>query len=243
MDPVVLAGRAHVVATPEEADVAVLCVAAPFEQRGRPGDLESFFHAGSLDFPDDDVAHIAAISAAAPTVVDVYLDRAAILTPLIPLVGSLVVNFGASDEATARVLFGEAEPRGRLPFELPSSMDAVAASRPDVPSDTADPAFEFGFGLRYDHWTPRPHPTDEEMPSTTLTRPRGGRYRLHRTSVGQLLDDPEAKLVLVDDLPQLFSHPMLNVSLGMDIESAVTMVAGDMDPEAHRRLMSRLAAL
>jgi beta-glucosidase len=243
MNPVALAGRAHVVATPEEAAVAVLCVAAPFEQRGHPGDLESFFHAGSLDFPDDDVAHIAAISAAAPTIVDVYLDRAAILTPLVGLAGSLVVNFGASDEATARVLFGEAEPRGRLPFELPSSMDAVAASRPDVPSDTADPAFEVGFGLRYDDWTPRPHPTDEEKASTTLARPRGERYRLHRTSVGHLLDDPEANAILVEDLPELFTHPMLNVSLGMDIDSAVTMVAANMNPDARRQLVSRLAAL
>jgi beta-glucosidase len=60
---------------------------------------------------------------------------------------------------------------------------------------------------------------------------------------GQLLDDPEAEAVLVEDLPQLFTHPMLNVSLGMVIDSAVTMVAADMDPEARRRLVSRLAAL
>ena len=122
-------------------------------------------------------------------------------------------------------------------------MDAVAASRPDVPSDTADPAFEFGFGLRYSDWTPRPQPTDEERASTTLARRRGGRYRLHRTSVGQLLDDPDAQAILVEDLPQLFTHPMLKVSLGMDIDSAVTMVAANMNPDGRRRLVSRLAAL
>jgi beta-glucosidase len=36
-----------------------------------------------------------------------------------------------------------------LPFDLPSSMAAVVASRPDVPFDTADPLFRFGHGLRY----------------------------------------------------------------------------------------------
>ncbi|MBC3194874.1 glycoside hydrolase family 3 C-terminal domain-containing protein [Pseudonocardia sp. C8] len=243
MDPVALAGRANVVASPEEADVAIVRLAAPFEQRGVPGELESFFHAGSLEFPVDDVEHIEKISRAAPTVVDVYLDRGTILTPILPHADSVLVDFGASDEAFARVLFGEAEPRGRLPMELPSSTEAVAASRPDVPSDTADPAFEFGVGLRYANWVPQPHPTDEEKAATTLVRPNGNRYRLHRTGVGQLLKDPDAKAILTEDLPQLFSHPMLNVSLGMAFPTAVAMVGGDLDDDARERLFSRLTAL
>ncbi|WP_179150813.1 hypothetical protein [Leifsonia sp. NCR5] len=48
-----------------------------------------------------------------------------------------------------KALSGEAEPRGALPFEIPSSMAAVEASRPDVPFDTATPRYQFGFGLRY----------------------------------------------------------------------------------------------
>ncbi|MGS0688722.1 glycoside hydrolase family 3 protein [Nakamurella sp. GG22] len=62
MDPTALAGWTNVVSTPGEADVAVLRLSAPFEQRGHPGDLESFFHAGSLDFPEDDIAHVASIN-------------------------------------------------------------------------------------------------------------------------------------------------------------------------------------
>jgi beta-glucosidase len=38
------------------------------------------------------------------------------------------------------------------PFDIPSSMAAVAASRPDVPFDTADPAVRFGHWLRYEDW-------------------------------------------------------------------------------------------
>ncbi|HEY0185966.1 MAG TPA: hypothetical protein VGC67_00620 [Cellulomonas sp.] len=37
--------------------------------------------------------------------------------------------------------------RGRLPFDIPRSMDAVRASRPDVPRDTVDPVFRAGAGL------------------------------------------------------------------------------------------------
>jgi beta-glucosidase len=47
------------------------------------------------------------------------------------------------------VLFGRAAPEGRLPFELPSSMEAVRAQKPDVPGDSSDPLFRFGHGLSY----------------------------------------------------------------------------------------------
>ena len=45
------------------------------------------------------------------------------------------------------MLFGDARPEGRLPFDLPSSMRAVEDSRSDVPYDTAEPLFRFGHGL------------------------------------------------------------------------------------------------
>ncbi|WP_380281519.1 glycoside hydrolase family 3 protein [Kitasatospora purpeofusca] len=145
-----LGGRAELVATPQEADVAVLRLAAPFEPRGEEGTLESFFHAGSLDFPEEEIERVRRICATVPTVVDVYLDRPAILTGLAGHAASLTVNFGAAQEAFAKVLFGEERPQGSLPFDLPSSMAAVEASRSDVPFDTADPLFRFGYGLRYE---------------------------------------------------------------------------------------------
>ncbi|MFE2106107.1 glycoside hydrolase family 3 protein [Kitasatospora sp. NPDC059463] len=146
----VLGGRATLVATPEEADVAVLRLAAPFEPRGEEGALESFFHAGSLDFPEEEIERVRRICATVPTVVDVYLDRPAILTGIAGHAAALTVNFGAEERAFVKVLFGEERPQGSLPFDLPSSMAAVEASRPDVPFDTADPLFRFGHGLRYE---------------------------------------------------------------------------------------------
>ena len=148
LDPRALDGRATVVRTPAQADAAVLRLSAPWEERGGPGSIESFFHAGSLAFPPAELARIRAICEQVPTVLDVYLDRPALLGQL-TAAATLIVNFGAADEAFARVLFGELEPCGSLPFDIPSSMTAVEASRPDVPFDTARPAFRFGHGLRY----------------------------------------------------------------------------------------------
>ncbi|MCY3978345.1 MAG: hypothetical protein OXG23_09620 [Chloroflexi bacterium] len=47
------------------------------------------------------------------------------------------------------VLFGRFKPSANLPFELPSSMAAVRAQKPDLPHDSDDPLFPYGFGLRY----------------------------------------------------------------------------------------------
>ena len=60
---------------------------------------------------------------------------------------TLLANFGASDTALLDVLFGRVPPRGRLPFDLPSSMQEVENQRPDVPGDTANPLYRFGDGL------------------------------------------------------------------------------------------------
>ena len=46
-------------------------------------------------------------------------------------------------------LAARARPQGKLPFELPSSMDAVAAQRSDVPHDSRNPLYRFGFGRSY----------------------------------------------------------------------------------------------
>ncbi|HEX7746521.1 MAG TPA: glycoside hydrolase family 3 C-terminal domain-containing protein, partial [Micromonosporaceae bacterium] len=132
---------------PGSADAALLRLRAPHERR--PGPFESFFRAGSLAFAPDEIAGIRAVAWTVPTVVDVYLDRPAVLTEVDAAAHALVVTFGVDDDALLEVLFGLDHPRGRLPFDLPRSMAAVQASRPDVPFDTPDPVYRFGHGLSY----------------------------------------------------------------------------------------------
>ncbi|THG29380.1 glycoside hydrolase family 3 protein [Naasia lichenicola] len=147
VDPGVIADYGVPVPTPEDADVAVIRLHAPFERRATT--FENHFHAGSLEFPDEVVAHVRGIAAQVTTVLDVFLDRPAILTPFTSGSASAITgNFGASSTALFDVLFG-VPPVGRLPFELPSSSEAAAARRPDVPFDTASPLYPFGHGLTY----------------------------------------------------------------------------------------------
>jgi beta-glucosidase len=58
-------------------------------------------------------------------------------------------EFGASDDAVLDIIFGLHNPTAILPFELPSSMEAVKAQYEDVPYDSKDPVFPFGHGLSY----------------------------------------------------------------------------------------------
>jgi beta-glucosidase len=54
-----------------------------------------------------------------------------------------------SDEALFDVLAGKFAPAGKLPFEMPSSMEAVGAQLEDVPGDSKAPLFAIGSGLAY----------------------------------------------------------------------------------------------
>jgi beta-glucosidase len=132
--------------SPGEADVAVVRRTAPFEARTN-GMLESFFHAGDLDFKEPELATLLELARTLPTVLVLHLERPAVSPELLEACAAVVAVFGASDEAVLDVLFGRAKPEGRLPFELPSSMDAVRAQLPDVPADSPDPLFRFGHRL------------------------------------------------------------------------------------------------
>lgn len=135
------------VATPEEADLALVRIDAPFDPRDDLF-LERWFRQGSLEFQPGLAIRLARIAEHCPLVLDVSLDRPAVLTPLVGIASRLSVSFGVSDAAWLDTLTGREPARGRLPFQLPRSMDAVRASREDVPGDTADPLFDYGDGLQ-----------------------------------------------------------------------------------------------
>jgi beta-glucosidase len=130
---------------PEDADLALVRLMAPFDPRSDLF-LESWFHQGSLDFPPGLVARLARVAQHCPLVVDVVLDRPAILTPLLPLATAIVGSYGTCDDALVDALTGRIPPRGRLPFDLPRSMEDVRRHGEDIPGFD-DPLFRCGDGM------------------------------------------------------------------------------------------------
>ena len=141
-------GYGQVVADPEDADVAIVRLAAPYEPRDQYP-LEAFFHAGDWTLRRGSWAASAALLGRVPTMVDIFLDRPAVIPEIAAESAALLGSFGASDAALLDVVFGRFAPTGRLPFELPSSMAAVERQAPDLPHDSADPLFPFGHGLGF----------------------------------------------------------------------------------------------
>ncbi|MFJ3218249.1 glycoside hydrolase family 3 protein [Kitasatospora sp. NPDC086801] len=142
VDPEVAARYGTVVDRPEDADAAVIRIAAPYEQR--EGFLERHFHSGSLEYPAGEASRLRGIASAVPTAFAVHLDRPAVLTPLIPHAALLIGEFGAHDDLVLDAALGRAPMTGTLPFDLPRSDAAVEAAREDVPFDTRDPLFRCG---------------------------------------------------------------------------------------------------
>lgn len=138
----------EVVADVADADLAILRLQAPYEPRDG-NFLERLFHAGDLRFKEGELARIRSILERVPTVVDIYLDRPAVIPEIAAGSAALLANFGAGDDALLDVVFGRVAPSGKLPFELPSSMEAVLRQHSDIPYDSGDPLFPFGHGLTY----------------------------------------------------------------------------------------------
>ena len=154
-----------VVSDPAEADLAILRVSTPYESD--PHYPFGTVHFGQLGFADgssliqdtdhagvytgsaDYAAIKAAKAAGIPVIASIYLDRPAILTDVIGDIDALLANFGALDTAFFDVLTGASAPKGKLPFELPSSWSAVLAQDEDVPHDSANPLYDYNAGLSY----------------------------------------------------------------------------------------------
>jgi beta-glucosidase len=137
-----------VVARPEDADVALIRLGTPSE-RPHPN---HFFgrrqNEGRLDFRPGEAGHdlVKELSGKTKVAVALFADRPAVLGAVDAMASAILVNFGVSDAALLDVVTGKRAAKGRLPFELPSSMNAVIAQDPAVADDTRKPLYRAGAG-------------------------------------------------------------------------------------------------
>ena len=149
IDPVKAGKYGTVVKKPEQADIAIIRIKAPSEHLKGSGLMGLFIRGGDLDFKAKEKTEILSLLKKVPTIVDIYLDRPAVIPEIAAASKGLLADFGANDEALLDVVFGRFNPGGKLPVEMPSSMDAVRNQKEDVPYDSGNPLFPFGFGLHY----------------------------------------------------------------------------------------------
>ena len=140
------ASLGELVSSPDKADVVVARIQTPYDER-TDYFLESFFHQGRLYYSEEEKKEILDLIQDKPSIVVATLERPAILTEVSAEANALLVDFGTSDEALVGLLSGEVNPKAKLPFELPSSQEAVEKQLEDVPYDSENPLYPFGFGV------------------------------------------------------------------------------------------------
>ena len=147
IDPKVAANYGYVSTNnPDDAEVCVVRVAA----KNDAGYLGQNTGAPlTLTLSESQIAPLQTLMKKKPTIVVIFLERPLVIPELANDSAGLLATFGVSDEALFDVLMGKFNPTGKLPFEMPSSMEAVREQLEDVPYDSKAPLFKFGFGLSY----------------------------------------------------------------------------------------------
>lgn len=160
---------AEAVETARQADVAVVFVGLP------PVHESEGFDRDTLALPPQHDALVTTVAAANPRTVVVLQNGAPVVMPWRDRVAAIVETYlggQAGGAAVVDVLFGDAEPAGRLAESFPASLDDVAATPwfPGEPHQVeyreglavgyrhtvtagVEPAFPFGFGLSYTTFT------------------------------------------------------------------------------------------
>lgn len=136
------------VSSPKDADVIVTRLTTPFDPRSDYL-LEQFFHQGRLYYTEEELKPIINFTNQKPTIAVINLERPTILTEIDKKCKGVIAEFGTSDEILTHILFGEINPTAKMPFELPSSWEAVKKQLEDVPYDSENPLYPFGHGLSY----------------------------------------------------------------------------------------------
>ena len=142
--------------TIEEADVILMYLHTVFNGNQEPGTdrlfdkfLSNLFPNTDLRFNNQVVKRASEYSQVKPLILVVDLNRPAILSELNDLSDALIGTFGVDDEVIHEIINGKTNPSGKLPFELPSSMSEVEEQFEDVPDDTANPLYRYGYGLSF----------------------------------------------------------------------------------------------
>ena len=155
-DKSILKNYCEIIDNPKDSDFILLQLRTVFNGNqpsgiDRPIDnfLSKMFPNNDLNYDDEILSKVKKYSSTNKLITVVDLNRPAILTEIEKLSHGLIAVFGVFDEVVLEIIFGDFNPIGKLPFDIPSSMKEVNKQLSDVPDDTRNPIFKYGHGLSY----------------------------------------------------------------------------------------------
>ena len=118
----------------------------------KTGTHEPAWGSSTLQFPDEQEQMVAALqSAGIPVVTVVLLGRAYVMSDIVDNSDAVLIAYrpGVSQGANAIIgaLYGDTEITGKLPLQIPATMNQVLTQREDLAMDIAEPLFDYGFGI------------------------------------------------------------------------------------------------
>ena len=131
-----------------ECDVVIVAVGEPSYMHSPP------WGADTLELTDSQQEMLEAVKATGTPIVTVVVGgRPYILTWCEENVDAILMAYYPGQQggiAIAETIYGQNNPTGKLPFQMPRDMDSVLAQQGDVSFDIENPLYEYGFGLSYD---------------------------------------------------------------------------------------------
>ena len=140
----------QIVDRPEEADVIILKIQTPSSPPKGSSFLERLFPQGRLDFPEEEKKELLSLVQTQATITILSMDRPPVIPDLNAASQAVIANFECDDKIIAELIYGAFKPTGKLPIEIPSSMEAVEQQKEDVPYDSENPLYPYGHGLSFD---------------------------------------------------------------------------------------------
>ncbi len=133
----------------EKADVIVQKLKTPSSPSPGGSFLERMIPQGRLDFKEKDKQKILERMEGKPTITILTITRPPVVPEIDAASKAMIADFECQDEILLEMIFGKFKPSGKLPIEIPSSVEAVQNQLEDVPYDSKDPLYSFGHGLSY----------------------------------------------------------------------------------------------
>ena len=140
----------QLVSQPKAADVIILDLKTPSSPPPKGASfLERFFPQGRLDFPKEEKQKLLSLIQTKPTITILNIDRPPVIPDINAASEAIIANFECEDEIIMELIYGQFKPTGKLPIEIPSSAAAVEKQKEDVPYDSENPLYPYGFGLSF----------------------------------------------------------------------------------------------
>ena len=135
--------------SPEDSDYILIKLSSPSGRFEAQYEMQKMLGGGPLDFTSEEIKRIKSLAKIKPVILVMSLKRPTVFSEIANVSDAIIADFQVQENILLEMIYGKFLPTGKLPFEIPSSIEAVKDQREDLPYDSVNPLFKFGHGLNY----------------------------------------------------------------------------------------------